>query len=102
MTTPEGKVKNKVKKVLADSERFGHIYSHWPVPSGYGKSTLDCLGAIRGRAFAIETKAAGLRLTALQLGYASDMRQAGMKVFTIDGDTAELEEWLTDVCAGRA
>lgn len=95
--TPEGKVKKAVKKVLADTERFGYIYSHWPVPSGYGKSTLDCLGAIKGLAFAIETKAPGDKPTPLQLTYIDDMQRAGMVVFVIDGDTTELEKWLESV-----
>ena len=99
--TPEGKVKANVKKVLAKYSELRYIYRHWPVPSGYGKSTLDCLGAISGRAFAIETKAPGEKPTPLQLGYIDDMQRAGMKVFVIDGDTSELEDWLVGVCASR-
>lgn len=99
MATPESKVKAKVKKVLAKYSMLRYIYGHWPVPSGYGRSTLDYLGAIQGIAFAIETKAPGEKPTPLQDGYIEDMRRAGMKVFVIDGDTSELEEWLIGVCA---
>lgn len=98
--TPEGRVKDKVKKVLANETNFGYIYSHWPVPSGFGKQSLDCNGIIRGLAFAIETKAPGGKPTPRQLLIAEEIRRAGGKVFVIDGDTSELEEWLSDVaCA---
>jgi len=102
-TTPEGKIKAHVKKVLlAASERFGYIYSHWPVPSGFGRQTLDCLGAIKGLAFAIETKAPGKKPTPRQELAISEMREAGMKVFVIDGDTSELEAWLSHVAGSEA
>lgn len=98
-TTPEGKVKTAVKKVLANDEKYGSIYSNWPVPGGYGRSTLDCLGCIRGWAFAIETKRPGEKLTPRQEFIAEEMRKAGMMVFEIDGDTSELEAWLEEVVA---
>ena len=100
-TTPEGKVKLKVKKVLAKYRELRYIYEHWPVPSGFGRSTLDCLASIQGLAFAIETKAPGEKPTPLQQTYIEDMHRAGMKVFVIDGDTTELEDWLVGVCASR-
>lgn len=100
-TTPEGKVKAKVKKVLANYSKYGNIYSNWPVPGGYGKSTLDCLGCIRGFAFAIETKAPGEKPTPRQALIAAQMQGAGMMVFVIDGDTRALEDWLESVCASR-
>lgn len=94
--TPEGKVKARVKKVLADSQRYGYIYSNWPVPVGFGVPTLDCLGAINGLAFAIETKAPGEKPTQRQAATIEVMRRAGMAVFVIDGDTTELEGWLDE------
>ena len=100
MSTPEGRVKDKVKKVLADTGRFGYIYSHWPVPSGFGKQSLDCNGIIRGRAFAIETKAPGGKPTPRQALIADEVMRAGGKVFVIDGDTSELEAWLSECSAG--
>lgn len=95
--TPESKVKAKVKKILADRERWGYIWTNWPVPGGYGRSTVDCLGVIHGLAFAIETKAPGGKPTALQQLEIERLREAGAEVFVIDGDTSELEQWLTDV-----
>ena len=45
--TPEGKVKVKVKNLL---NAYG-CYHFWPVQTGMGASTLDCLGCHNGRAF---------------------------------------------------
>ena len=54
--TPEGLVKKELKKLLAD---IG-AYSHWPVPVGYGRSTLDVLFCYRGRFYGIECKREGV------------------------------------------
>lgn len=93
--TPEGRIKAVVKKVLADSSRFGYIWNNWPVPTGYGEPMLDCIGCYYGLAFAIETKAGSGKLSARQEYTASNMRLAGMIVFEIRGDTTELEAWLS-------
>lgn len=65
--TPEGKVKEVVKrfleergcatlsKPLHDPVGYYHMY----VPSGYGEPSLDFTGCYKGRFFAIETKAIG-------------------------------------------
>ena len=94
--TPEGRVKNAVKKVLTDSKRWGKIYQFWPVQMGYGAATLDCLGCYQGRAFAVETKAPKGKLTARQRLTIREMETAGMTVFVIDGDETlgDLEMWL--------
>lgn len=57
--TPEGKVKAAVKKYLAKWD----CWTDWPVPAGYGKSTLDCLVIANGCVLWIETKAPGAKLT---------------------------------------
>ena len=44
--TPEGKVKVKVKNLL---NAYG-AYHFWPVQTGMGARTLDCLGCHNGRA----------------------------------------------------
>jgi len=97
----EKHVKNQVKKVLANSERYGYIYSNWPVPAGYGSPTLDCFGSINGKFFAVETKAPGKVPTPRQEVTIRDMEMSGAKVFVIDHPDAmlPLEEWLSD--AGR-
>jgi hypothetical protein len=98
--TPEGKVKAKVKRVLSRYADF--IYGFWPVPSGYGESSLDYVGCCCGRFFAIETKAPGKEPTNRQKMVANMMIRAGGDVFVTDGDTTELEEWLERVtCAGK-
>ncbi len=60
--TPEGKVKNEVKKQL----KLLGAYQFWPVQTGMGAPTLDCLCSINGRFVGIETKAPGKRPTPRQ------------------------------------
>lgn len=80
-STPEGKVKDKVKKMLAS---FGdEVYTHWPVQNGMGKPTLDCIGCAWGSYFAIETKVEGKNLTPRQTLTASEIGSAGGVVFVI-------------------
>lgn len=78
--TPEGKVKASVKRLL---EEYGAYY-YMPVPTGYGRTTLDFLGCHKGRFFSIETKALGKKPTTLQRETIHDMELAGGKVFVID------------------
>lgn len=97
MATPEGKVKNAVKKVMDNYK--SHIDGFWPVPSGYGESHLDYVGCINGLFFTIETKAPGKRPTPRQKERIRTVKLAGGKVFVIDGtektDTCEqLDDWL--------
>lgn len=92
MTTPEGKVKDKVKKVLM---QYG-AYWHCPVQNGLGAPTLDFVGCYRGRFYAIETKAPGKKPTPRQELTITGMRAAGAAVFVIDGDTRLLENWLKE------
>lgn len=95
--TPEGKIKEKVKKIL--DPRRPRLYYDMPVPSGYGKSTLDFVGCYFGRFFAVETKKPKGRLTYRQEGTRDDMRAAGGKVFEVIGDEGlgALEAWLVEV-----
>lgn len=69
-----------------------------PVPYGYGPTTLDYLGCIRGKFFAIEAKAPGKKPTPLQINTIERIRAAGGRTFVIDGvscdDYAELERFL--------
>lgn len=55
MKTPEGHVKDAVKDYL------NHLgaYHFWPVQTGYGAATVDCLACYKGRYIAIETKRPG-------------------------------------------
>lgn len=99
--TPEGKVKGTVKTLL----KMLKAYWHMPVQNGMGQPALDfhvCLpilitsemvGKRMGLYVGIETKAPGKPLTPRQQVTARSIEDAGGKVFLIDGDTHELEEW---------
>jgi len=78
-TTPEGKIKKQVKDILKHFD----VWFDMPVPGGFGKSQLDFTCCVRGRMLAIETKAPGKWLTALQCKTAADMYASGAKVFFI-------------------
>lgn len=97
MSTPEGKVKTEVKKVL---NKYGDLIDgFWPVPSGYGESHLDYIGSANGVFFCIETKAPGKKPTPRQEERIRRVKNSNGKVFVIDGtektDTYEdLERWL--------
>ena len=71
VATPEHKIKQQIKAIL---DKYGDdIYWYMPVPTGYGKRTLDFLGCAWGIFFAIEAKRSGkARLTALQLATIND------------------------------
>ena len=96
--TPEGKVKQKVIKVL---KAHPDVWYFMPVLNGMGQPTLDFLCAVRIRdlaaMFAIETKAPGNRPTERQKITIEKMEAVGVKVFVIDGDTVELETWLNQL-----
>lgn len=54
--TPEGDVKRQVKAYL---KSIG-AYQFWPVQTGMGAATVDCLACVNGRFFAIEVKRKGV------------------------------------------
>lgn len=89
--TPEGRVKQKVSALLRS---VPNIYYFMPVPSGYGESTLDYLGCLNGKFFAIETKKPGGKPTDRQKQIISAILRSGGAVFVIDGDITELEDWI--------
>lgn len=88
--TPEGKVKDKVKRLL---KKYGAYY-FMPVQTGYGSPTLDILACYKGIFIAIETKAPGKKPTARQELTIKEIRKANGLVYVIDGDTEQLEEML--------
>lgn len=89
--TPEGAVKEKVKKVL---KLFG-AYWHCPVQSAYGVPSLDFIGCINGQYFGIETKAANKQPTPRQAATMEQIVAAGGKVFLINEVEGldELSRW---------
>ena len=84
--TPERKVKIAVKKVLKEMG----AYQFWPVQTGMGAPTLDCIGCYQERFFAIETKAPGKKPTPRQELTIQQMRNAQAMVFVIDSVEAAL------------
>jgi hypothetical protein len=92
VTTPEGKVKDKVKKVLKKYD----AYWHCPVQNGMGSPSLDFVGCFNSKYYAIETKAGNKMPTPRQETTIAEMEAVGAKVFVINEvtGTTELEEWL--------
>jgi hypothetical protein len=113
--TPEGKVKDRVRKllnfhgvftiqqaqkILDDETSIAVIegYFHCPVVNGMGEPTLDFIGCYLGRFFAIETKAHNKQMTDRQELTATVMREAGGVVFLINDETGvePLKHWLEE------
>ncbi len=96
--TPEGKVKAKIRKIL---KRFG-CWHYWPVPSGFGRRTVDVLGLYKGHAFAIEAKAPGKEPTDLQYKELREITNQGGEPFIISDDEGlkDLEIWLESIDDG--
>jgi hypothetical protein len=92
MSTPESKVKVKVRALL---KKYGAYY-HQPVMNGMGAPALDFHGCHRGRFYAIETKAGNKKMTPRQETTANNIRLAGGLAFLINEEEGmvELEEWL--------
>lgn len=95
MKTPEGKIKDKVKALLAEHG----AYQFWPVPMGFGKRTLDCLVCHRGYFLAIETKGAGKDLTKFQKLTRDEINAAQGPVLRVrdDLELEILQGWLLQV-----
>lgn len=90
--TPEGKVKEAVKKTLKRYE----AYWFCPVQNGLGSPSLDFLVCHKGLWLGIETKATGKKPTLRQERTMKAMRDAGGICFVVDGpETLKvLELWL--------
>lgn len=99
MSTPEHKVKEKVKRRLLSE--FPKRYLFMPVQNGLGAPALDmycCIsmeitsfdgyGRRVGLWVAIETKAPGKRLTTRQEDTKQRIEEAGGLVYVVDGDDA--------------
>jgi hypothetical protein len=88
--TPESKVKRRVKELLTAHE----IYQFWPVQSGFGARTLDCLACHRGQFFAIETKAPGKKMTEQQCAIGQRIERSQGRVFCISSEDRDSLEWV--------
>lgn len=86
--TPEGKVKDRVKKIL--KELYRDVYIYMPVAIGYGRRAApDFFVVIEGMMFGIETKANGNTPTELQEREMRALRRAGACVLVINEDNVE-------------
>jgi hypothetical protein len=92
MMTPEGRVKAKVKKLLADH----YCYQFWPVQTGYGAATIDCLVCNAGEFVAIECKAPGKKPTPRQLTTMRTIRKAGGQTWLVTLDNAGKLLWTRE------
>lgn len=92
--TPEGKVKDKVKKVLKEL----NAYYVMPATGGYGASGApDFIICRDGMFYGVECKANGNEPTALQTKHLADIRTAGGKAIVINEDNiGELKDFLLD------
>ena len=70
--TPEGKLKDQVKKYL---DSLGAYY-FMPVQMGYGSTAVDFLCCVKGRFVAIETKVKPRKPTKLQDKFLKEVRSA--------------------------
>lgn len=91
MSTPEVKVKNKVKKLLKEN----NAYFCMPVTGGFGASGVpDIIACYRGFFIGIECKAGNNVPTALQKKHLQDIVNAGGGVAVINEDNLEDVEIL--------
>jgi len=92
--TPEGKIKSKINTLL---DTYGdRIYKFMPVPTGYGKRTVDYLLCVLGQFAAIEAKKPGGKPTGKQADTLEAVVKAGGIAFVIDDDDGVdlLKRWL--------
>ena len=94
MKTPEGKVKDEIKAYL---KSIG-AYQFWPVQTGYGAATVDCLACYLGRFIAIEAKRPGGQPTARQLKTLGDVEVAwGYAIVVNDPNLLALRKMIEEI-----
>lgn len=97
-TTPEGKIKNKLDKIL---KRAG-VWYFSPQAGPFGRAGIpDRIAIVGGRFIGIECKAdASKKPTALQMQCMEQIEKAGGKCFVVYDDNSldvvrkYIEEWL--------
>lgn len=89
-TTPEGKVKAQIKKLL---NKHG-AYSHMPVQNGMGAPTLDFVCCVKGLYVAIEAKTRGSKPTPRQQKTMQSIVKAGGIAIWVDEDRLEMLDKL--------
>lgn len=81
MSTPEGKIKDMVRRGLA---KLSHIYKFMPVQNGMGAPGLDFYLCAGGWFIAIETKVKGKKPTPRQEVTIGEIEAAHGIVFVVD------------------
>lgn len=98
-STPEAKVKAKIKKILKDHG----IYYAMPIGTGYGNSGVpDFVCCVNGYFVAIEAKANGGVPTALQYKNLKHINASGGYTCVIDEKNIDYLEAVIAECKGRA
>lgn len=92
--TPEGKVKDKIKKIL----KAHNIYYAMPHGAGFGNAGVpDFLCCWKGKFVAVEAKANGGRTTALQDKNLSDIEASGGTAWVVDENNIHVFEiWIKE------
>jgi pantoate kinase len=86
-TTPESKVKAKIKAILKE---HGAYYA-MPIGTGFGNSGVpDFLCCLNGEFLAIEAKAGKGKTTALQDKHLADIEKAGGRSLVINEEALSL------------
>lgn len=86
--TPEGRVKDRLKKLL--SAYGSELYQFWPMQNGMGAPALDVIICYNGFFLSIELKAGSKRMTQRQEVTAGHIKNAGGMTLLIN----EYEGWL--------
>ena len=96
--TPESKIKQKIRAVLATYQEHG-VYYFMPVPGGFGRSSLDYLGFLMGHGFAIEAKREGGEPTNRQKAEIARIERSHTPVFVISdvASLTEFNEWCQSI-----
>ena len=90
MKTPEGKIKDDIRKWLR--EQGAYVFS--PTQMGYGAQTLDLLVCWKGSFVAIEVKAPGKKPTARQQVIFNEINTARGRVI-VASELAHVTKFLT-------
>jgi pantoate kinase len=93
-TTPEAKVKAKIKAIL----KAHNVYYAMPIGTGYGNSGVpDFLCCIKGKFLAIEAKAGKGTTTALQEKNLKSIRESGgLTAVIYETNIADLEKFVRE------
>lgn len=94
MTTPEGRIKSKLKRRLKKFDL--DLWCYMPVQTMYSAPALDFILCFRGRFISIETKAPGKKPTPRQDSTIMRLLRAGADVFVLrtDDDIDKFVQYL--------